>query len=121
MGSARPFEVTNADALSFQYGPWGGGFIDLTKGAVAAAPARRVCQVDFYAWLSPLKERLAYVLYYYPASDGKPGYIYLPARGQPWYGMNVGTIIRPGVDGTWHVASERWEQSVARPALAAAG
>jgi hypothetical protein len=116
-GFARPIEIRNTAALSVENGPWGGGFIDSTKGAVAAEPTRRLCQVDLYVRLSKRDEQLAYVFYYYPGSDGKAGYIYLPGRDEPWYWLNVSSMFRRGIDGTWRVASQRWEQGVARPAL----
>lgn len=118
MGLARPTEITSGAALDMQNGPWGGGFLDQASRAVTVGPARRVCQVDFYVEYDRNNEQLAYVLYYYyPASDGTRGYIYLPGRGEPWYPMNTGTILRPGLDGTWRAASQRWEDAVAHPAL----
>jgi hypothetical protein len=119
VGFERPIEIRNPAALTVENGPWGGGFIDSTKGAVAGAPTRRVCQVDFYVRYSKQDERLAYVIYYYPGKNGAPGYIYLPGRNEPWYWMNAGAMFRPGIDGTWRVASRRWEQALDQPALVA--
>src|SRR6476646_7958844 len=68
VGFARPIELRNPAALAPENGPWGGGFIDSTKGLVTAAPTRRVCQVDFYVRYSKHDERLAYVIYYYPGT-----------------------------------------------------
>jgi len=119
VGFARPIEIRNPAALAPENGPWGGGFIDSTKGAVTAAPTRRVCQVDFYVRYSKHDERLAYVIYYYPGTNGASGYVYLPGRNEPWYWMNVSAMFRKGIDGTWRVASRRWEEALEQPALVA--
>jgi hypothetical protein len=113
MGFSHPVEIANSAALTIENGPWGGGFIDSTKGRVTVAPTnRRTCEVDFYVRYSRREERLAYVVYYYPGTGRESGYIYLPAKGEPWYALNVSAMFRAGIDGTWRVASPRWEQAL---------
>jgi len=124
-GLARPIEIVDTVALGFQFGPWGGAFLDASSVVVAKPQTRlRLCEVSFYVqFFGDREAQLAYVLYYGydPAASSSPGYIYLPGRGEPWYSLNVGTILRSGRDGRWQVAARAWEAEVMRPALARAG
>ena len=116
-GLAGPIELTDPTALTFQFGPWGGAFLDSSRAVrPGVAEGRRLCEVAFYVRYRARDVQLAYVLYYYQGSASTPGYIYLPGRGDPWYWLNVSTILRPGQDGTWHAASLAWEALI-RPTI----
>jgi hypothetical protein len=120
IGFAAPIELTGAQALSFQNGPWGGGFLDSAAGAALRPPATsRLCELEFYVRYQSVE--LAYVIYYEPSGTSAPGYVYLPGKGDPWYALNAGTILRPGRDGTWRRASREWEDAVIKPALERSG
>ena len=73
-------------------------------------------QVSFYAKFP--NEKLVYVVLYEYDPAAQRGYIYLPGRGEEWYGLNMGTIAR-GVEGHWYRASAGWD-AVARPLIASA-
>jgi hypothetical protein len=120
-GLAAPVVIADSARLTFALGPWGGGFMDTTR-SVRTAPTRplRPCEVAFYVRYGPSDVQLAYVVYYYPRSRGRSGYVYLPGRGNPWYALNAGTILRRGRDGHWMYASRAWEEGLIRPALAEA-
>jgi hypothetical protein len=120
MGFSHPVEITSPAALTIENGPWGGGFIDSSKGRVTVAPTnRRTCEVDFYVRYSRRDERLAYVVYYYPGQGSGSGFLYLPGKGEPWYALNVSSMFRAGIDGTWRVASRRWEQALGQHSIGA--
>jgi hypothetical protein len=118
-GLAEPIVIADPARLGAAFGPWGGGFMDTTR-VLTGAPDRalRPCEVAFYVRYGPSDVELAYVLYYFPRSRGRPGFLYLPGRGNPWYALNAGTILRRGRDGRWLYASREWEERVIRPALA---
>jgi hypothetical protein len=100
-GSEGPIELTDTTVTGSAFGPWGGQFLDTTRAVLPAPPrASRQCEVAFYVEAGPDHAHLAYVVYY-RYTPGGGGYIYLPGRGDPWYEMNVGTILRDGRDGRW--------------------
>jgi hypothetical protein len=72
--------------------------------------------VSFYAKLP--NERLIYVVFWeYDPTNGQ-GYVYLPAKADDWYRLNVGTIFH-GVEGRWFLAWDTWD-NVARPLVSRA-
>ena len=40
------------------------------------------------------------------------GFIYLPGRGTDRYRINIFTILRDGMDGAWHRASDAWSAAI---------
>jgi hypothetical protein len=73
-------------------------------------------KVSFYGKFPD--EKLVYgVLYEYDPATPR-GYVYLPGRGDDWYGLNMGTIAR-GVEGHWYRARNA-SDSVARSLIAGA-
>jgi hypothetical protein len=75
--------------------------------------------VSFYIKIADNEVRKKYVLYYYPNPSTEPGYIYLPGKGETWYSLNVGAIIRDEQDGKWNYASPAWEDLI-KPMIASA-
>ncbi len=73
-------------------------------------------EVSFYAKFPD--ERLVYVVLYGYDPATERGYVYLPGRGDDWYGLNTRTILR-GVEGHWYRASTGWD-TVMRPLIAGA-
>ncbi len=73
-------------------------------------------EVSFYATEArrpsdPTTERLVYVVAYeYDALENQ-GYVYLPARGEPSYAVNVATLHR-GLEGRWFLATRAWLNAV---------
>ena len=113
-GLPGPVTMTDGDALDFRFGPWGGGFLDSTAASSSNRPAGgQICEVDFYVTHGHNMEELAYVLYY-TALDGGAGAIYLPGRGEPWYALNTGAMLRTGRDGAWWPATREWSAIVRR-------
>ena len=117
-GLAGPIDLTAPKALSFQFGPWGGAFRDSLRDVGSrVTEGLRLCEVAFYVRYRARDVQLAYVFYYYQGRASAPGHTYLPGRGDPWYSLNTGSILRPGEDGGWCAASLAWEALV-RPAIA---
>jgi hypothetical protein len=50
------------------------------------------------------------------ARDAHSGalWLYLPARGEAGYRLNVGTILRDGQDGYWHEPNAAWSGALAQ-------
>ena len=76
-------------------------------------------EVSFYIKISDNEVAKKYVLYYGPSPATESGYIYLPGKGEAWYSLNVGAIIRDGQDGKWNYASPAWEDLI-KPMIASA-
>lgn len=126
-----PIEITDfRDFKGVGYSPWAGpgtfvngkaqteGFIidDWSQPVTERAKGLQRYKVSLYAKFPD--EKLVYVvLYEYDPATGR-GYIYLPGRGDEWYGLNMGTIAR-GVEGRWYRSRTAWD-SVARPLIAGA-
>src|SRR5438094_4963456 len=76
-GLARPIEIVDSVALGFQFGPWGGAFLDASGVLVAAPQTRlRLCEVSFYVQYFGDREALiAYELStrYYSQASSSPG------------------------------------------------
>ena len=115
-GLAQAIEVKDRATLK-SFDPWGGQFIDWSKGPVAAPrDIATSYEVYFYMfWLPTDREMtLKYVIRYVPGSGDAPGYVYLPGRGEKWYSTNMGTIMRGDNDGRWHLATGAWSVLVQR-------
>jgi hypothetical protein len=102
-GLAHPIEIT--DSLSrLQFNPWAAAFANLhspvrDSSTCALAPY----DVRFYMrWPGrhsayDLGDKvLIYALTYCPESGGAGGTFHLPGPGQPFYDINVSTILRRG-------------------------
>jgi hypothetical protein len=97
---AEPIEITDLDILK-RFDPW-------PPDVGLWLPY----QVFFYLQNNRGELELRYVFYYYPDPIGGRGYIYLPGTGEPYYGVNTGTIIRGESDGRWHHAMPTWEAAI---------
>jgi hypothetical protein len=87
--------------------------IDWSQGPVSEPPeAIRRYQVSFY---TDPHDQIVYVVYYAFSPGAEQGYVYVPARSDEWYGLNVRTIFR-GVEGKWFRAWSAWERA-ARPLI----
>lgn len=110
-GLNEPVEITDAAILS-RFDPWAGQFIG-TGGPLEWPPDvgdRVPYQAFFYLEDNRGDLQLRYVLYYYPDPAGGRGIIYLPGPGEPYYRINIGTIIRNDSDGRWHNAMPAWDE-----------
>jgi hypothetical protein len=115
----RAIEVTDQRILDIS-NVWSGQFLDGDKETAKEAPrGLQRYEVSFYVAIADNEVRKRYVLYYYPNLTRKLGYIYLPGKGETWYSLNVGAIIRDEQDGKWNYASLAWEALI-RPIIAAA-
>jgi hypothetical protein len=118
-GLTRPIEVTDQRILDIS-NVWSGQFLDGDKETAKEAPrGLQRYEVSFYVAIADNEVRKRYVLYYYPNLTRELGYIYLPGKGETWYSLNVGAIIRDEQDGKWNYASLAWEALI-RPMIAAA-
>ena len=91
--------------------------VDWSQGIVPEPPRGLPSyEVSFYT--KHADERLVYVVsYVYDPSSGH-GFVYLPGKGEDWYRLNVGTILRR-IEGNWFRAWSVWE-NIARPLIATA-
>jgi hypothetical protein len=50
------------------------------------------------------------------ARDARTGalWLYLPGRGEAWYRLNVGTILRDRQDGHWHRPLQAWADAITK-------
>ncbi len=113
-GLAKAIEITDPRILELSH-VWGGNFLDTSRG-LAKEPARELprYEVSFYVDFgnNGVRDvRKKYVVYYCPDASGRQGSIYLPGKGEPWYWLNVGSILR-GQEGKWSYASPAWEALV---------
>jgi len=91
--------------------------INWAQGPVAERPqGLQRYQVSFYAKLPA--ERRIYVVFYECDPAVAHGYVYLPGKGDKWYRLNVGTILR-GVEGKWFHAWSTWD-NIAKLLIASA-
>jgi hypothetical protein len=93
-----------------------GFIIDWSEPVTSRPKGLQRYEVSFYAKFPD--ETLVYVVSYEYDPATERGYIYFPGRGDDWYGLNIGTILR-GVEGRWYRASTGWD-TVARPLIAGA-
>jgi hypothetical protein len=110
---AAPIEITDLDILN-RFDPWGGQFFG-TGGPLEWPPyvgLRLPYEVFFYVQNNQGESVLRYMFYYYPDPAGGRGYIYLPGSGEPYYGVNTGTIIRNESDGRWRYAMPTWDAMI---------
>lgn len=106
----EPLEITDQDILN-RFDPWSGQFIG-TSGALEWPPdmgLREPYLVFFHVEDNQGEMIPRYIFYYYPDPAGGLGTIYLPGSGEPYYRINVGTIIRDEVDGRWFKAMPTWD------------
>ena len=108
-GLTEPIEITDAESLA-PFDPWMRGFIDWNRGRIAEPPpVEEAYEVSFH-----LADRgTIYVMQYLTDTLGGPGYIYIPGPGDPWYSLNMGTIMGGSSDawdpnGKWHHAKLSW-------------
>lgn len=113
----RAIEVKDQRILDIS-NVWSGQFLDGSKDTAKEAPrGLQRYEVSFYVEIADNEVKKAYVLYYYLNPIREPGYIYLPGKGETWYSLNVGAIIRDEQDGKWNYASPAWEDLI-RPMIA---
>jgi hypothetical protein len=102
------------------------GFIDWERGSITSPPAAETTYTaSFYLKREGDDLSLIYVLRYLPDPSGGQGFIYIPGPGDPWYRLNIGTIITGSSDrwdpnGKWQYATAEWDR-VVRGALEARG
>jgi hypothetical protein len=113
-GLTSAIEVTDPKILDIS-NVWAGYFLDRSRGT-ANEPRRGLqrYEVSFYIQIANNEVRQRYVVYYCPNPTAKPGYIYLPGKGETWYSLNVGAILRGEQDGKWNYASPAWEDLIKR-------
>jgi hypothetical protein len=93
-----------------------GFIVDWASGVVTEPETRgESFEVSFYTVdvngaASRPDEHLAYVVRFRMTADGR-GYVYLPGPADPFYGMNVASILRGG-EGKWFHSTHEWEQVV---------
>lgn len=117
--SSRSIEITDS-ATARAFGPWNNGFFDTSRNVENAPAAAQPCQAFFYINLGRGGVRMMYAAVYVPGADGQPGYIRLPAEGDPWYPLNAGTMRRAGLEGRWLYATPAWD-ALMKPLIASVG
>ena len=116
-GLTSTIEVTDPRILAIS-NVWSGQFLDRSRGTPKEPPRRlRRYEVSFYVKIANNEVRKKYVLYYYLKPSTEPNYIYLPGKGEPWYSLNAGAILRDKQDGKWNYASPAWEDLI-KPMIA---
>ena len=113
-GLSQQIDVIDPDTLK-AYNPWGGQFIDWSRGVTNVSPqGPQTYEVQFLKKSDRGDIKVIYAVLYAPGNSGEPGYVYLPGRGEKWYRQNTGTILRDGDDGRWHYATPAFGELVRR-------
>lgn len=114
-GLDDPIEITDEASLA-PFDPWSRGFIAWDRGLVEEPPSviEETYTVSFHIERGDGEFSLIYVLHYAPARAGGPGYIYIPGPGDPYYQLNIGTIITGSSDqwdpnDKWQYATAEWD------------
>ena len=111
-GLTSAIEVTDPRILDIS-NVWSGQFLDRSRGTAKEPPrGLQRYEVSFYIKITNNEVRKKYVLYYYLNTATEPSYIYLPGKGETWYSLNVGAILRDEQDGKWNYASSAWEDLI---------
>ena len=110
-GLSSPIDVVEKEATDPTV--WGGQFIDWSSGRTVP-PAAVVPQytVQFYVKPPRGEVRMMYVVQYAWDQAAGRALVHLPGRGDEWYPLNAGTILREGQDGGWFFASDVWGRAV---------
>jgi hypothetical protein len=112
-GLRNDVEITDRAAIAANV--FGGEF--MTMQAEEPDKAWPRYRVAFHIYSRERGVRLGYVVYYVRNPKTGEGFVYLPGRGEPDYGLNISTIIRdgedspglqPARDGQWQRAEENW-------------
>jgi hypothetical protein len=120
-GSDPPVEIKQPEVLN-QFDPWGGQFADWKLGTTPPPVDQSdACRVFFFMkWPHRHSSydrgdlKMIYEFSYVPAANEEPGYVYLPAKGDELYRVNISTIIRDGQDGHWFRASHSWAEAFSK-------
>ena len=107
-GLQSPVMIDSPDALHANV--FEGNFI----GSRASEPDPNLARytVSFYVETPRNPVRMMYAISYVFDRVLDTGSCKLPARGQPYYTLNVSTILQ-GQEGEWHRADDRWSKAVA--------
>ncbi len=110
-GLGKAMEITDPRILELS-NVWHGQFLNGSRGAAKEPPQDLPrYEVSFYVDLgnNGVRDvRKMYVVYYCPDPGDAQGSIYLPGKDEPWYRLNVSSILR-GQEGKWSYASPAWE------------
>ena len=113
-GLATPITVTDANSLS-DSNVFGGTFLGSIANPNSIDPTWPKYVVSFFvelpAWIHQGVQK-KYVVYYARHPQTGEGFVYLPAPGEEWYGLNVSTILRDGLEGNWLHASKVWAKAL---------
>lgn len=108
----QPLELTDPVLLASS-NVFEGSFLGTQR--IQPDPSLPRYRVSFHVqpprWMKRDVEVKYVVLYAKNAQTGE-GFIYLPARDEDGYRLNIGTILRDGRDGTWQAASPTWANAL---------
>jgi hypothetical protein len=113
-GLTAPLTVTDEKVLA-DSGVFGDSFFGRITDSKSIDPSWPKYVVSFYvelpAWMRQGVQK-KYVVYYARHPRTGEGFVYLPAPGEEWYGLNVSTILRNGLEGNWLHASKAWAKAL---------
>lgn len=113
-GLRTPITVTDARVLT-DSGVFTGAFLGRIADSSSIDPTWPRYVVSFFvelpAWMRQGVQK-KYVVYYVRDPQTREGFVYLPAPGEEWYGLNVSTILRNGLEGNWLHASKPWAEGL---------
>jgi len=91
---------------------WGGGFADWDTGPIDGALAQRSdYQIYFWVQLPRGPIQMKYMIQYRWDSTSDRAVVCLPGERDPWYYVNVSSIIR-GNEGGCFYAEEKWGNAI---------
>ncbi len=110
-GLVSPLEITEPSVVT-QFGAWSDKLIP-GKGDQREEPPHGLqpYEVSLFEQLNAAgDQKCVYVILFYHDPSTGASFIHIPDKGDKWYGLNIGTIWRPGKDGMWYNASGQWQK-----------
>ena len=102
-----------ADEAIIAANVWAGNFADWDSGVVTTPDSMESAyHVHFWVRIAVDDIRLKYVLDFRWLSEEQRGVVCLPGRGDPWYYINVYSILRNGQDGNCFYAADQWGKAL---------
>ena len=109
-GLESPLHSTEESVTSASV--WGGGHIDWAAGPIDKAVGETpVYLVHFWVELPRGPIQMKYIIGFRWDYDSNRAIVCIPGKGNPWYNVNVSSIIR-GNEGSCFYAEEKWGEAV---------
>lgn len=107
----QPLQLADEEIVAANV--WAGNFADWESGVVKNPEvADAAYHVHFWVRFDADDIQLKYVLDFQWLAEEQRGVICLPGRDDPWYYVNVYSILRTGQDGNCFYAAAEWGEAL---------